>query len=367
MQRNVMLYGYYKKNNFGDDLFNFIIKKWLLTYDTIVLHEVSPSDIHNFDKVVDYILFGGGEIINEYFMFPIIDYIKTNNINPYIYGISIGFTDESINLLDIFNNVILRNPHNNIPYTNDLIFELPNYIKINDIHMNDDIFGYYLIDLIPSDVYNIIVSFTNIIKSRFTIKFVLFHPTRDLPIAMKIINDCDLTNYIIVNDTCIENKAREILSNKYNLCMRFHAHVICYIYNRHILSLPCTNKTLKFNKTYNISYSFELNEIIKSITKPTYTWQHYTFNWSLTKEWFKEPTNNSNNILYSTWAVYKEIYNCLLISKKKNIEYIADQIEYNILGKINTKNRYGIIQRLENLNVYNQQEFVKICTDLYNV
>jgi hypothetical protein len=88
------------------------------------------------------------------------------------------------------------------------------------------------------------------------------------------------------------------------------------------------------------------------------------FNYTLLDNLFTESNSKKNSSLQSQWGIYEEIYNNYTKAiKTGEYEYIADQIEYNILNSLDTSYRYGIIEKLKKNNL-NKSEFVKICTDI---
>ena len=75
---NIIITGYYNKNNFGDDLFELIadklfqndkFKKQINTYEIIPITNIIDTCINNDDnKIPDYIIFFGGETLNDFFL-----------------------------------------------------------------------------------------------------------------------------------------------------------------------------------------------------------------------------------------------------------------------------------------------------------
>jgi hypothetical protein len=71
---SIILYGYYNSNNFGDILFKYIFSDWLnkKKSNNLTFTIENPDTIENSLFTSTHILIGGGEIVNEYFMFPLI-------------------------------------------------------------------------------------------------------------------------------------------------------------------------------------------------------------------------------------------------------------------------------------------------------
>ena len=232
--------------------------------------------------------------------------------------------------------------------------------------------------------YEILKKFTiNIIK-KYKIRFIIFHVEHDIFIINKLILDCKLIedNYEIIIRRNTLDILKEMYKNSKHLCLRYHSHIICYLFKVQFISFPLSDKTLYFNKYYNIKYSFNLNELIKLIDEQDIKFIELKFNMETIDQFFnidlcKEKIINKSSTI---WGVYNEIYdNFLKIFKNKkniiNMDYyinnITNQIEFNILNDINTKYRYGIIKKINNLinnekyNINLQSEFIKIMTNIY--
>ena len=73
----ILLYGYYNKGNFGDNLFEIIFKKYF--YSINIKYILSnPDDLninYKINKDINFIFLGGGEIINDYFIIRIHGFI----------------------------------------------------------------------------------------------------------------------------------------------------------------------------------------------------------------------------------------------------------------------------------------------------
>lgn len=108
----ILLYGYYGFKNFGDDLFEHSFQKLLKTltdHDIITVYKRNFKDA----PLVDYIFLGGGEIINEFFMYNLFEYIDRHRMYYVpIFGASIGFDKREngpIEFCDFFDKCIFRN------------------------------------------------------------------------------------------------------------------------------------------------------------------------------------------------------------------------------------------------------------------
>ena len=91
MQINIIIVGYYNKNNFGDDLFLELAKKIFSKYSTLNcrymgLDNIGHDNIEETCNFCDKIILFGGETINDYFLDKLIyihDY-GISNLKKYI-------------------------------------------------------------------------------------------------------------------------------------------------------------------------------------------------------------------------------------------------------------------------------------------
>lgn len=392
----ILLYGYYNYNNFGDELFKFILIKYLNNkkFEYIISNPKHINKEYKNLQKVDLILLGGGEIINDFFILPLLNYIKYHNIyNIPICGVSIGYDNNlPIKYLDFIDKCIFRNNVSiiddiNYYYDNDIVFYLKNYINIstskNKIPYT---IGYYLIDNIEYNLYNTLIKFTNSLPNNYKINFIVFDNKKDHHIINKFILDSNLCNdrYEIIIKTNPLDIINEISKNSKHLCMRFHAHIICYILKVQFISFPLTNKTRLFNEYHNINYSFDIDKLLYLLDNQNIIFKDINFNIekldNIIESLLLPNKLETKNKLLTIWGVYNEIYsNFLKLILNKNkiynidyyINYIIDQIELNILKKLYTEYRYGLKDKLfklyhdfDNLSYELQNNFIKILTDL---
>lgn len=111
--KNVLIIGYYHRKNLGDDAFEYIFKKLFESSSLSVKYTISNiDDIEEIDNDTDVILFGGGDLINDYFMKKLTKLTNNGKICP-IYCISVGIPyPQLINVDGYFDNfdfIIHRN------------------------------------------------------------------------------------------------------------------------------------------------------------------------------------------------------------------------------------------------------------------
>lgn len=124
MQRNILILGYYNRKNFGDDIFEYVFnnyfqKEWPgLNYTFITI-----DDLKEIPENTSAVIFGGGDLVNDYFYKKIKPFIY-NKTCPW-YAISIGIPYPQLvnnGYLDRFDYIVHRN------YTD--------YDKLKEIYTN---------------------------------------------------------------------------------------------------------------------------------------------------------------------------------------------------------------------------------------
>jgi len=122
---NILVFGYYFRDNFGDDLFKYVFEKYI--FNTITGGQKSPynlifkniEDLDNDIRVystIDKVIIGGGDIINEFFLNDtnvnlFRTYFGLENTKPTpIYFVSVGLTYPGmISVMDIGDYFFMRN------------------------------------------------------------------------------------------------------------------------------------------------------------------------------------------------------------------------------------------------------------------
>lgn len=90
MPKKIAIYGYYGHNNAGDEAFKLVFAKHFRGRDMVFF---GPSDIPNFEDQYDVIVLGGGNVLGEYFLEPL---ISRGWINcPIRLAMGVGLSDSS--------------------------------------------------------------------------------------------------------------------------------------------------------------------------------------------------------------------------------------------------------------------------------
>lgn len=123
---NILVFGYYFRDNFGDDLFKYVFEKYIFGVatpsDAIPKYNLIFKNIEDLDNdtriysTIDKVIIGGGDIINNFFL-------NDSNVNSFrchfgaentsptpIYFISVGLTYPGmISVMDIGDYFFMRN------------------------------------------------------------------------------------------------------------------------------------------------------------------------------------------------------------------------------------------------------------------
>ncbi len=292
---NILITGYYNKQNTGDDLFEHIAKKLFISknkpeeikYKIKSIDEVK-NDINNISLNFDRIVLFGGETLNDYFLEPLAKIKELNqNIKLYALGVGLGADIEYIKqYLIMFQYIIVRHKSdynlikkrfdNLIPceYVQDIVFmyDVNGYkTKISNNNSSRSI-GLFLSQpkinkMVDLNYYiDLIIHYVN---NNYTVKLFSMCYSNSLTesdlIANKIIMDELPKKYKpyvkIVSSKSFEKSIKTI---NYAICERFHAHILCIINNIPFISLGNTLKVKKLlddlelsdlliDNTFNIS------------------------------------------------------------------------------------------------------------------
>lgn len=298
----ILIYGYYSKNNFGDDLFEIVFKKHFAKLDHDI-YITSPPKLKNITADIDIIICGGGDIINEYFMRAIIAFKRERELtyNKYIpiYAVSVGLTypghikRDIINYMDIFDHCIVRNKHDyllllerygssHVDYLPDLAFLLHDAVRIPSPRQNR--IGIFLARPIYKDGANTyyenfvtnMIELINTLSKTHHIDLISSDYSGgdnndDNILNQQICDAIDNKHKITIINASDQYKIIELVSTyEYTICMRYHAHIISYISKTPFISLCMTNKVKYFMEDNGLSdYMIILNKSENDISLPS--------------------------------------------------------------------------------------------------
>lgn len=343
MPKQILITGYYKKNNKGDDIFENIAEKIFLSNDKVVF-AVSPIDMlkNIFDNtpekfaIIDTIILFGGETLNEYFLKTLgLIKAKYQKIKLYGVGVGLGIDPDCIKYyLSMFQYLIVRHK-----YDADLInskFPLIQCKYVQDIAFLYDVKGYkntkrtnsvglflsqpkyyslkHKKDIIGQStlINNIIKIITDFVKNGFRVKLFSMccnniDSESDNYINTNIYN-CIEDDDIIQNVDIVENHNfdTELKTLRFAICERFHSHILCLINNIPFVSMGNTHKVAHLLNDLGLSNLIikssadnifdKLSKIDKNMLKNVYLTQYKDvklFFDKLIKNFYEEDNNNT--------------------------------------------------------------------------
>jgi polysaccharide pyruvyl transferase WcaK-like protein len=277
MVAELLITGYFNKQNTGDDYFELLAKqlfssnkKYKITIKSI---DYIKSNIELFSKKHTHILLFGGETLNEYFLKPLAK-IKKFNQNIKIYAISVGLgADPSMikQYLVMFQYIILRHKDDyniiskmniSCSYVPDMVFMLyKNGYNKKSVGNNIGLFLSQPKNKNNDNNYNNYIHMINkyvnegCIVKLFSMCYSNNNSESDLYLNKNILTK--LSNNIKRNVILVTKNSfdEHIKTLQYAICERFHSHVLCIIYNIPFTSLANTDKAKKLLK------DLELNDI----------------------------------------------------------------------------------------------------------
>ncbi len=364
---NILITGYYKKQNTGDDLFEHIAKKLFISknkYKYIIksIDEVK-SDINNISTSFDKIVLFGGETLNNYFLEPLAKIKELNqNIKLYALGVGLGSDIEYIKqYLVMFQYIIVRHKSdydliknrfdNLIPceYVQDIVFmyDVNGYkTKISHNKASRSI-GLFLSQ--PklkhttnlSNYINIIIHY---IKNNYRIKLFSMcysdSSTESDLVANRLLIDELPKQYRpfvkIVNNKSLEKSIKTI---EFAICERFHAHILCIINNIPFVSF---GNTLKVKKLLE---DLDLIDLLK--TEDSYTPNNEFVNKKKLLNIYKNTCKEVINFYSKLSNSINSDLDDLIIYPKNKIKYYFSNDKINdILNTIKITNSNNILMNI---------------------
>jgi polysaccharide pyruvyl transferase WcaK-like protein len=395
--KKVLITGYYKKQNTGDDLFEKLANKLFnmnKNYKiTILSIDNIKNDVLNISKSFDFIILFGGETLNEYFLKPL-SVIKTMNQNIKLFALGVGLGADidlikhyilmfqyivvrHISDLEIINNTC---PNISCKYVQDIVFMYNiKYYKFKENKLQKTI-GFFLSQPKYKSNGLLLNSYINLMKEYinkgyhiklFSMCYSESISESDLFVNKDILNKIDSNNNItLVHNDDMET---ELLKLKYAICERFHAHILCIIYNIPFISWANTLKAKKllidlnlgdliyesmdYNEVNNKLKSIDTNKL-KNIYKKIYPEvdNFYTL-------FKKQEIDNNKIIIHQKYKTQLFITNeyindyCNKLIKSSNKIPINNRTNYilmNLFGRVDIEYKWGLEQKINsNININN--------------
>ena len=253
----VLIIGYYNRNNWGDDLFEYIFKNVLFKDDqvtTINIDDIELLTWQSFDKVI----VGGGDIVNNYFLHPdnikLIDFVKVTGVPIDFISIGIPYT-ECLPLMDIGDNFYLRNTTDyNLTkdrYGLDNTFLMPDLgfgLEVDYVNISTKVksigicipFTYATHKDFTNDLINII----NMLSKTYTVHLIPFDTNINGNSDLTYINQLTVNeSVVIVNKTLTIKEMINYFQNMdFIIASRFHSIIASILCEKPFLSLYTTRK-----------------------------------------------------------------------------------------------------------------------------
>ena len=375
MVRQLLITGYYKKQNTGDDFFENIANKIFSNNKNYKITIKSIDEINIIDNNYDDVVLFGGETLNEYFLKPLsIIKEKNQNIKMYAFGVNLGVDIDYIKkYLIMFQYIIVRNSQDYekirkyVPcyYIQDIVFS--NFIKAYKTKTPENSIGLFLSQPKLKNVENI-DNYINIINyfvnKKITVKlFSMCYSNNknesDIIINERIYNNLNPSIKKFVKIIPNNSFGKHIKTLKYAICERFHSHILCLIYNIPFISFANTNKVKQllsdlslndllieenipevlYKKLQNIN-----TKNLKKIYKKTYIDVLNFYN-KLTK-------NNLDQLIIHPKNKIKFYFNEDIINSQSiqvfNKYKTADNILFRLFGTSNLEYKWGLNEKINN-------------------
>ncbi len=346
---NILITGYYNKQNTGDDLFEHIAKKLFISnknykYKIKSIDEVKNDNsiASNFDRIVLF----GGETLNNYFLEPLAKIKEKNqNIKLYALGVGLGADIESIKqYLIMFQYIIVRHKQdyaliknrfdNLIPceYIQDIVFmydvngyktkiinkkcvglflsqpKLKNEDSLNDYN---NIINYYLKNNYTIKLFNMCYSENMNESDYFANKLILENIPKKYKHLVKLVSN--------------KSFEKSIKTIDFAICERFHSHILCLINNIPFISF---GNTLKVKKLLD---DLELNELLCN------SYDINNLNINCKNKIFKAYKNTYPSVIKFYSRLINTDLDDLIIHPKNKIKYYFSDDKINTLCETSFK------------------------------
>ena len=415
----VIVTGYYDKKNYGDDLFkqiastifsSFKLKQAITSFSIIPVDKLlSKETFASCDKIVLF----GGEVLNDYFLDILIQYIEVvnvmNTIEAYAIGVSSNQSyDSIINKLYIFNSIVFRSVKDYhyfksylaCTYCPDIVFSMkPSKDSLFSICSGNMRFttrkniGFFLSQtalagMSPPDEAGYINQIAEYVKVCLRKDYVVYL----FPMCTNTSNkgECDLLINKRINEALMHklmvitdpDHILELLPQmQLSVCWRYHAHIASIICNVPFISISETPKVtallqdnnledwflvdpssdgFKRQLNHSIAHEKEMKKKLKTIYKTcknsavdTYmNSDTYTHASAKTVPYFYL-SNNDREIIFQHISSLQEKY------KVTEVTSVVALILFTLQRNLYTDYKYGLEQKaksLQSTNVINLRD-----------
>ena len=341
----ILILGYYDRLNKNDNFYHFLFNKLFKNY---TIKYENPYLITEIPFNVNYLVCGGGELINDYFLAHINrlkqKYETMFNKKLIIYGISIESVYKNnlsnFNYIKIFDYIITRSQEDYtiiknilgstyVKYLPDIVHTIRNYDKEFDksfrLPLKKKIIAIFLLNddkvLSLYDTYiNNMCSVIKLLSCKYIFHLITYNSTSRYLIddTMQLYNDIynklpsDIKNKVYIKNYTLSKLINGFRNNlyRYGICMRYHSHILCYLYYIPFVSLPLNENVINYMKEKNLEKFIE----------PLVYDKHYLFDYFKLIDKFNEMDKT-----------YDKIYFNNIIKKKMIIILLVMDFHYLII------------------------------------
>lgn len=264
---NILILGYYNRNNLGDDLFK-------LVFGNILSHNLTfsnPDDIKKIPENTDIVIVGGGDLINDYFMNKIRSLV--NNTRIPVYAIGVGFpyielaTPEYVNIFDV---IITRTKcaydklKDKVPifYEPDLVYSM----DFPRQRAKKSTIGFFFANSICEPHSNLVQKLVDIVQhvasipgtmcgsKKYNVELYSMNTSGAYNEDDRYLNDAIVKKVNMPNVSFVDTFDVSTVFSKLAgaVCTRFHSHVLCRIFGVPFVSLYSTQKVKDLLVTENL-------------------------------------------------------------------------------------------------------------------
>lgn len=366
---HIIITGYYKKENLGDDLFESYAFNLFNKFKQKYSYKITSVKILPIDEIClsqnrancDRVILFGGEVLNNYFLDRLIELKRLKlDENSDVKFVAIGVScnqdyNQIINKINIFEYIIYRtktdynNLSNYVPseYVPDIVFNMSKKIGF----FKKNIVGFFLSQTVLTILNQIqknkyIAHIVNLIRFLLNnnYKILLFpmctntnETENDNIINQMVYSQLSETEKISVKAYISSKKIlKKINIIKFAVCFRYHAHILCIINKIPFISISNTPKVTNLLNDNNITelYSIPINYIDK--------FNYIRENYNLICNKFKQIYNINNKLVkrYTNFDIYikNKSENTFFIDKK-SFDIIYNYL-YNKFKQYKTKDDY---------------------------
>jgi len=365
---NITFTGYYKKNNYGDDLFEQLAETLAKKYKVkIRRHKIVPiSKLNEKDHKPDIVILFGGEVLNDFFLKEI---LKLHESNPKIIFKAIGVSCNQdyvtlTNKLQVFETVVFRAQKDYLYfkdilggqcfYCPDMVFSLnlkPPILRLT-LTLKKTV-GFFLSQTAvkPSERTAYIEEMGTYVRfwldKDFHVKLFAMCTNTSAPTENDNLLNTDIYKGLtrVEQERVKQYKTTDVILEKfkyldYAICWRYHAHVLSILYTVPFLSLSTTPKVENLLTENGLTdYSVKTREAF--IPKS----QNLILNRARVKKELEKIKNRTRK-LTEFYTASPDIY----FSKHRSLchyldEKIVDRMSNTVIEKYHVqKNRYPFSQ-----------------------